>query len=61
MSDLISDGDLKSLIDNLDENGIDTDNGKWENVTEKSRASLFYRAKCCKPKVNTVTELFLVT
>ncbi|CAO2840445.1 unnamed protein product [Amaranthus hypochondriacus] len=50
VSDLISDGDLKSLIDNLDENGIDTDNGKWENVTEKSRASLFYRAKCCKPK-----------
>lgn len=51
ISDLISDGDLKILIDNLDEKANDPENGKWENVTEKSKTSLSYKAKCCKPKV----------
>ncbi|XP_010696139.2 uncharacterized protein LOC104908693 [Beta vulgaris subsp. vulgaris] len=50
ISDLISDGDLKILIDNLDEKANDPENGKWENVTEKSKTSLSYKAKCCKPK-----------
>lgn len=50
ISDLISDGDLKSLIDNLDDKADETRNGKWENVIEKRKTSLSYEAKCCKPK-----------
>lgn len=48
ISELISEGDLKSLIDNLDEKANDTE--KWERVTEKSKPLLSYKAKCCKPK-----------
>ncbi|KAL8136991.1 hypothetical protein V2J09_002992 [Rumex salicifolius] len=46
VSDVVSDADLKSLIDSLDERDID----KWEDVIEKSSHSLVYKAKCCKPK-----------
>lgn len=48
ISELISEGDLKSLIDNLDEKANESE--KWENVTEKSKSLLSYKAKCCKPK-----------
>ncbi|KAL2932877.1 Phosphatidylcholine transfer protein [Bienertia sinuspersici] len=50
ISDLISDGDLKSLADNLDELANEAGDEKWDHVIEKSKASLFYNAKCCKPK-----------
>lgn len=58
ISDLVPDGDLKSLIDNLDEKENETGNGKWENVIEKSKTSLSYEAKCCKPKVTTDITVF---
>lgn len=48
ISTLISEGDLKSLIENLDQKGNETE--KWENVIEKSKSSLSYSAKCCKQK-----------
>jgi len=49
ISELITEGDLKCLIDNLDEKANEIE--KWENVTEKSKGLLSYKAKCCKPKV----------
>uniref|UniRef100_A0A7C9EBC2 START domain-containing protein n=1 Tax=Opuntia streptacantha TaxID=393608 RepID=A0A7C9EBC2_OPUST len=48
ISELITEGDLKCLIDNLDEKANEIE--KWENVTEKSKGLLSYKAKCCKPK-----------
>lgn len=48
ISKIISEGDLKSLIDNLDEKVNETE--KWENVIDKSKSVLSYKAKCCKPK-----------
>ncbi|KAA8541510.1 hypothetical protein F0562_022662 [Nyssa sinensis] len=48
ISEIISDLDLKKLIDNLDEKLYD--NGKWENVIDRRNSSLSYNAKCCKPK-----------
>ncbi|WOG89429.1 hypothetical protein DCAR_0208667 [Daucus carota subsp. sativus] len=48
-SSIISDSDLRTLINNLD--GRLTDGTeKWENVIEKSNSRLSYSAKCCKPK-----------
>ncbi|XP_074287947.1 uncharacterized protein LOC141613103 isoform X2 [Silene latifolia] len=47
-SELVSNGDLQYLIDNLDEKVSETET--WENVIEKSNGSVFYKAKCCRPK-----------
>lgn len=47
---IISDSDLKTLIDNLD-GRLNDGTEKWENVIEKSSSLLSYSAKCCKPKV----------
>lgn len=48
ISGVVTDADLKILIDNLEEK-LDA-NEKWENVVDK-RTNLFsYKAKCCKPK-----------
>lgn len=49
MSEIVSDADLKFLIENLDEKH--NDNEKWEHVIDKRNTVLFYNAKCCKPKV----------
>ncbi|KAL7605740.1 hypothetical protein Lser_V15G18271 [Lactuca serriola] len=46
ISDIITDLDLKLLIDNLDE----TTHENWENVVDKRNNSLSYHVKCCKPK-----------
>ncbi|XP_021681660.2 uncharacterized protein LOC110665725 isoform X2 [Hevea brasiliensis] len=48
ISELVSETDLKILIENLDEKL--TKNEKWENVIDKSNNLLSYSAKCCKPK-----------
>ncbi|KAH9622850.1 hypothetical protein KSS87_007188 [Heliosperma pusillum] len=47
-SELVSNGDLRYLIDNLDEKVSETET--WDNVIEKSNGSVFYKAKCCRPK-----------
>ncbi|KAL8113599.1 uncharacterized protein LOC141664247 isoform X2 [Apium graveolens] len=47
---IISDSDLKNLIDNLD-GRLNDGTEKWENVIEKSSSLLSYSAKCCKSKV----------
>ncbi|XP_021761981.1 stAR-related lipid transfer protein 7, mitochondrial-like [Chenopodium quinoa] len=57
ISDLVSDGDLKSLIDNLDEKDNETEQVRWENVIAKSRTSMSYQAKCCKPKDGPIKYL----
>jgi len=41
--------DLKSLIDNLDENSHEYQ--KWDNVIDRQNTLLAYSAKCCRPKV----------
>ncbi|XP_021297264.1 uncharacterized protein LOC110426372 [Herrania umbratica] len=46
--EIVSDSDLKFLIDNLDEKLNEDD--KWENVIDKRNNFLSYRAKCCKSK-----------
>ncbi|XAR49775.1 hypothetical protein NMG60_11003912 [Bertholletia excelsa] len=48
ISDIISDLDLKNLIDNLDENSFEFQ--KWESVIDRRNNLLTYSAKCCKPK-----------
>ncbi|KAF5739202.1 hypothetical protein HS088_TW12G00403 [Tripterygium wilfordii] len=48
VSEIVSDADLKLLIENLNEN-ID-ENVRWENVVDKRNNLLSYKAKCCKPK-----------
>lgn len=46
ISDIVTDLDLKLLIDNLD----DTMHENWENVVDKRNNSISYHVKCCKPK-----------
>ncbi|XVF74914.1 hypothetical protein PTKIN_Ptkin13bG0148400 [Pterospermum kingtungense] len=46
--EIVSDSDLKFLIDNLDEK-LNEDE-KWENVINKENHFLSYKAKCCRPK-----------
>ncbi|KAJ9139532.1 hypothetical protein P3X46_030266 [Hevea brasiliensis] len=48
ISEVVSEADLKILIDNLDERL--PENEKWENVIDKRKNLLSYSAKCCKPK-----------
>ncbi|XP_022724520.1 uncharacterized protein LOC111281148 [Durio zibethinus] len=46
--EIVSDSDLKFLIDNLDEK-LNEDE-KWQNVIHKENNFLSYKAKCCRPK-----------
>lgn len=48
ISGIISDLDLKNLIDDLDEKF--RENVIWENVIDKSNNRFSYKAKCCKQK-----------
>ncbi|GAU16149.1 hypothetical protein TSUD_297790 [Trifolium subterraneum] len=45
---VVTDADLKFLMDILDENL--NQNHKWEPVIDKTNNQLYYNAKCCKPK-----------
>ncbi|XVF26437.1 hypothetical protein REPUB_Repub14bG0016400 [Reevesia pubescens] len=46
--EIVSDSDLKFLIDNLDEK-LNRDE-KWDNVMDKKNNCVSYKAKCCKTK-----------
>lgn len=48
-SEIVSDADLKFLIETLEDNF--SENDKWENVIDKRNNLLYYNARCCKPKV----------
>ncbi|XP_068636763.1 uncharacterized protein [Aristolochia californica] len=48
ISEIISDADLRKLINDLD--GKLDENEKWEDVIDKRNSLLSYMAKCCKPK-----------
>ncbi|KAK9022473.1 hypothetical protein V6N11_002733 [Hibiscus sabdariffa] len=50
--EIISDLDLKFLVDNLDEK-LNEDE-KWENVINKKTDFLSYNAKCCRPKASKI-------
>ncbi|KAM2054362.1 hypothetical protein ACFX1T_003898 [Malus domestica] len=54
-SELVTDADLKFLIDNLAEKT--GENVKWENVIDKGNDILFYYAKWYKPKDGPLTYL----
>ncbi|KAI3455752.1 hypothetical protein Pfo_012415 [Paulownia fortunei] len=56
--EIISDLDLKNLINNLDENSPDN---IWENVIDKSTNFISYKAKCCKPKDGPLMYLSVTT
>ncbi|KAI9195115.1 hypothetical protein LWI28_011847 [Acer negundo] len=47
-SEVVSDADLKFLIQNLDDNNIQDEH--WENVIDKRNNFMSYSAKCCRPK-----------
>ena len=51
-SEIIRDADLKALVEDLDEK-INS-NERWDNVVDKRNDSVYYNAKCCKPKVASV-------
>ncbi|XP_052181134.1 uncharacterized protein LOC127794228 isoform X2 [Diospyros lotus] len=59
ISEIISDLDLKSLIDNLDENSHEYQ--KWDNVIDRQNTLLAYSAKCCRPKDGPLKYLSLTT
>ncbi|XP_056853250.1 uncharacterized protein LOC130494442 isoform X3 [Raphanus sativus] len=48
ISTLVSDEDLKDLIEKLGERSDDTE--IWEDVIQKSNPRVSYTAKCCKPQ-----------
>ncbi|KAJ8760152.1 hypothetical protein K2173_011008 [Erythroxylum novogranatense] len=48
ISEIVSEADLKFLIQNLDDNLVK--NEKWENVICKRNNRISYTAKCCRPK-----------
>lgn len=52
VSEIVSEDDLKFLIDNLEENPDETE--KWEMVTERRNNAVYYTAKCCRPKVSAL-------
>lgn len=54
-SEIVSDADLKFLIETLEENF--SENDKWENVIDKRNNLLYYNARCCKPKVGPLKYL----
>lgn len=58
---IISDLDLKNLIDNLDDNSHSHDNVNWENVCDKKNNDLSYKAKFYKPKDGPLKYLSITT
>ncbi|KAK7843765.1 star-related lipid transfer protein 7 [Quercus suber] len=48
ISEIVSDADLKFLIEKLDQKLNESE--KWEQVIDKRNNLLSYNAKCCKPK-----------
>ncbi|KAJ0020205.1 hypothetical protein Pint_32422 [Pistacia integerrima] len=48
ISEIVSDADLKFLMDNLEEKL--NQNEKWENVIDKRNNLVSYNARCCRPK-----------
>ncbi|KAJ6678861.1 PHOSPHATIDYLCHOLINE TRANSFER PROTEIN [Salix viminalis] len=50
ISEIVSEADLKFLIEVLDEKRTEKESDKWENVTNKRNNLLAYKAKCFKPK-----------
>lgn len=46
---IVTEDDLKSLILSLDDAAIENEN--WDDVIEKRSSTVYYKAKCCKPKV----------
>ncbi|KAK8967660.1 hypothetical protein KSP40_PGU009675 [Platanthera guangdongensis] len=48
ISSIVTDGDLKDLITNLDCKNNERE--KWEEVIAKKNDRLTYHAKCCRPK-----------
>ncbi|KAJ6915675.1 hypothetical protein NC652_018359 [Populus alba x Populus x berolinensis] len=50
VSEIVSEADLKFLIEVLDEKLTEKESEKWENVTNKRNNLLAYTAKCFKPK-----------
>lgn len=59
ISEMVTDADLKFLIENLEEKT--RENEKWDNVIEKRNDLLSYYAKCCKPKVVHTGVVFLTS
>ncbi|KZV37308.1 stAR-related lipid transfer protein 7, mitochondrial [Dorcoceras hygrometricum] len=57
---IISDSDLKNLIDDLDDSHS-YDNVSWENVCDKRNNHLSYKAKFCKPKDGPLKYLSTTT
>ncbi|GMH16076.1 hypothetical protein Nepgr_017917 [Nepenthes gracilis] len=55
ISEIISEADLKSFINYLNEEG--NENEKWDNVIDKRNSLLSYKAKCCKPKDGPIKYL----
>ena len=49
ISKVISEKDLKNLINDLD--GNLSDGERWEDLIEKKSDHVSYTAKCCRPKV----------
>lgn len=49
ISGIVSDADLRNLINELDEKG--EENLQWNNVVDKRNSSVTYSVKNCKPKV----------
>ncbi|KAI3957174.1 hypothetical protein MKW98_002801 [Papaver atlanticum] len=48
ISEIVSDADLRNLINELDEKG--EENVQWNNVVDKRNSSVTYSVKNCKPK-----------
>ncbi|GFP79197.1 cytochrome p450 78a7 [Phtheirospermum japonicum] len=58
LSGIISDLDLKNLINDLDQKNNSL---LWENVIDKSTNSISYQAKCCKPKDGPLKYMSVTT
>nr|VDC81736.1 unnamed protein product [Brassica rapa] len=56
ISTLVSDEDLKDLIEKLGERS-DDDTEIWEDVIQKSNPRVSYTAKCCKPQVTAKASI----
>lgn len=55
ISEIITDLDLKSLMDSLDEELHEVE--KWDIVMDRTNDSFSYNVKCCKPKDSPVLYL----
>ncbi|KAL8466585.1 hypothetical protein ACS0TY_035590 [Phlomoides rotata] len=58
-SGIVSDLDLKYLLSSLEDNS--STDSSWEKVVQKSRNSISYTAKCCKPKDGPLKYLSITT